>query len=208
MLALNGLLGFFAITMFTTSARYAFLNMTNIDQLKSKNFVHNLAIRVPRGTQSCEKYKVITYPISKPGDLTPPSSAETGARGVATERDMLATRTFAIVKTELGENPWDLGYWRNWKSIMGNGLIDWLLPIKDSPCATYENNESFYEMGAVLQRVRERFGLPSLTDDEKGFTTSKNEVSSETQPKERQQNKKQEQQGQQDQAHGPAAANL
>ncbi|KAJ4419307.1 palmitoyltransferase pfa5 [Neurospora sp. IMI 360204] len=198
-LALSGLLGFFTVTMFITSVRYVLLNMTNIDYLKSKNFVHNLAIRVPRGTQSCEKYKVITYPISKPGDSSPQLSGDAGARGVASERDMLATRTFAVVKTELGENPWDLGLYRNWKSVMGNGIVDWLLPLKDSPCVTYENNESFYEMGPIYLRVRERFGLPPLTDDEKGFTTSKKE-SSGSQPKERKQ-KKQEQ-GLQDQAHG------
>lgn len=197
MLALCGLLGFFTITMFITSARYALLNMTNIDYLKSKNFVHTLAIRVPRGTQSCEKYKVITYPISKPRDSSPQLSGEMGG---ASERDMLATRTFAIVKTELGENPWDLGLYRNWKSVMGNSIVDWLLPLKDSPCATYENNESFYEMGPVYLRVRERFGLPPLSEDETGFTTSKKE-SSGSQPKER---KQKQEQGQQDQVHGSA----
>ena len=202
MLALAGLLGFFTITMFITSARYVLLNMTNIDHLKSKNFVHNLAIRVPRGTQSCEKYKVITYPISKSGDSNLQLSGEAGARGVASERDMLATRTFAIVKTELGENPWDLGLYRNWKSVMGNSIIDWLLPLKDSPCATYENNESFYEMGPIYLRVRERLGIPPLTEDEKGFTTSKKEMSGLSQPKERKQQKQEK--GQQDQAHGSA----
>ncbi|KAK3500976.1 DHHC palmitoyltransferase-domain-containing protein [Neurospora crassa] len=201
-LALSGLLGFFAVTMFITSARYALQNMTNIDYLKSKNFVHNLAIRVPRGIQSCEKYKVVTYPISKSGDLGTPLPGDVGARGVANMRDMLATRTFAVVKTELGENPWDLGFYRNWKSVMGNSIIDWLLPLKDSPCATYENNESFYEMGPIYLRVRERFRLPHLTDDEKGFTTSKKELSSKSQAKERKQ-KKQEQ-GSQDRAHGSA----
>lgn len=201
-LALSGLLGFFAVTMFITSARYALQNMTNIDYLKSKNFVHNLAIRVPRGIQSCEKYKVVTYPISKSGDLTTPLPGNVGARGVANERDMLATRSFAVVKTELGENPWDLGFYRNWKSVMGNSIFDWLLPLKDSPCATYENNESFYEMGPIYLRVRERFRLPHLTDDEKGFTTSKKELSSKSQAKERKQ-KKQEQ-GSQDRTHGSA----
>lgn len=203
MLALCGLLGFFNITMFITSARYALLNMTNIDYLKSKNFVHTLAIRVPRDTQSCEKYKVITYPISKPGDSSQQLPGEAGTRGVASERDMLATRAFAIVKTELGENPWDLGLYQNWKSVMGNNFVDWLLPLKDSPCATYMNNESFYEMGPVYLRVRERFGLPPLSEDEKGFTTSKKE-SPGSQPKERKPKKQEQEQGQQDQVHGSA----
>jgi palmitoyltransferase len=63
----------------------------------------------------------------------------------------------------MGENPWDLGYYRNWKSVMGDNLIDWLLPIKESPCALYEDNESFYEMGPLYQTLRARFGLPALS---------------------------------------------
>nr|CDN30000.1 Putative palmitoyltransferase [Podospora anserina] len=158
-LAISAFFGLFTFTMTATSIRYAIVNLTNVDYLKSKNTVHQLAIRVPRGTQGTPKYSVITYPLPKrsgPGhDEDPP-------------RDQLATRTFAIVKTEMGENPWDLGPYRNWQSIMGNNPVDWLLPIKPSPCAVYENNESFYEMGPLYEQLRERFGLPELSSSEKG----------------------------------------
>jgi len=166
-LAVAALFGLFTFTMTATSVRYIFINLTTIDYLKSKNVVHQLAIRVPRGTPPGQNYNVITYPLPKPT-----SEADLTRQTITTEssspRDQLATRTFAIVKTEMGENPWHLGYYRNWTSIMGDNLVDWLLPIQESPCALYENNESFYEMGPLYQKLRERFRLPALSTEGEG----------------------------------------
>ncbi|KAK3996311.1 putative palmitoyltransferase [Cladorrhinum sp. PSN332] len=159
-LALSAFFGLFTFTMTCTSMRYACMNLTNVDYVKSKRVVHQLAMRVPRGTPKGPNYGVITYPLPKPengsANRTPESS-----------RDQLATRTFAIVKTEMGENPWDLGTYRNWKSIMGDHIVDWFMPLKHSPCASFENNESFYEMGPLCQQLRERFNLPHLSSEEK-----------------------------------------
>jgi palmitoyltransferase len=162
-LALAALFGLFTLTMTATSVRYIVVNLTTIDYLKSKNVVHQLAIRVPRGTPAGQNYNVITYPLPKSTTGAAPAQQTTPATESTSPRDQLATRTFAIVKTEMGENPWDLGYYRNWKSVMGDNLIDWLLPIKESPCALYEDNESFYEMGPLYQTLRARFGLPALS---------------------------------------------
>jgi len=148
--------------MTLTSVRYILMNLTAVDYVKSKNIVHQLAIRVPRGTPPGPNYNVITYPLPHPADHAAARNNE-----LLSARDQLATRTFAIVKTEKGENPWDLGYSRNWKSIMGDNIIDWLLPLKDSPCSHYENNVSFYEMGPLYHQLRIRFGLPELPKDEK-----------------------------------------
>ena len=153
-LAIAGIFGLFALTMTLTSMRYILINLTTVDYLKSKNVVHQLAIRVPHGTPSGQNYNVITYPLPNS-----PNGSEIGS-----PRDQLATRTFAIVRTEMGENPWDLGYYRNWKSVMGNNILDWLFPLKESPCAKSETNESFYEMGPLYHQLRTRFGLPEVSD--------------------------------------------
>jgi palmitoyltransferase len=79
----------------------------------------------------------------------------------------LAQRTFAVVRTEKGENPFDIGVYRNWKSVMGNNIIDWLLPLNRSPCEIFENNESFYEMGPLIQDLRARYSLPDIATTEK-----------------------------------------
>ncbi|KAK4153707.1 DHHC palmitoyltransferase-domain-containing protein [Chaetomidium leptoderma] len=163
-LAVTALFGLFALTMTATSARYILVNLTTIDYLKSKNVVHQLAIRVPRGTPSGQNYNVITYPLPKSANgLDLPGRVPTPTNELSSPRDQLATRTFAIIRTEMGENPWDLGYYRNWTSVMGDNPIDWLLPINESPCSKYEDDESFYELGPLYPQLRARFGLPDLS---------------------------------------------
>lgn len=175
-LALAALFGLFTLTMTATSVRYILLNLTTVDYVKSKNIVHQLAIRVPRGTPPGQNYSVVTYPLPKIPDMTWSRSRQAAAAEPSSFRDQLATRTFAVVRTEMGENPWDLGYYRNWKSVMGNNIVDWLLPIRQSPCATYENNESFYEMGDLYPRLRARFGLPEVSEGERVAEMGEREI--------------------------------
>jgi palmitoyltransferase len=164
-LAVATLFGLFTLTMTLTSVRYILINLTTVDYIKAKNVVHQLAIRVPRGTPPGQNYTVITYPLPKHTN-GPTQPGQPARNEFSSPRDQLATRTFAIVRTEMGENPWDLGYYRNWKSVMGDNLVDWLLPFNESPCATYESNESFYEMGPLYQQLRVRFGLPEQSTEQ------------------------------------------
>ncbi len=167
-LAVSALFGLFSLTMTITSARYILINLTTVDYLKSKNVVHQLAIRVPRGTPPGPNYHVITYPLpTSPSGMSLSGMTVTDERFAPSPRDRLATRTFAIVRTEMGENPWDLGYYGNWKSVMGANVVDWLLPVNGSPCARHdEAGESFYEMGPLYGKLRERFGLAGLREGE------------------------------------------
>ena len=169
-LAISGIFGMFTWTMTLTGIRYMCINLTNVDYVKSKVVVHQLAIRVPRGTPPGPDYGVITYPLPKPPP--PPPAAGQGAvvHETPSERDLLAQRTFAIVKTEMGENPWDLGVWRNWKAAMGSNVLDWLLPFNNSPCLDYESDESMYEMGPLLEELKTRFNLPRLSAQERGLS--------------------------------------
>jgi palmitoyltransferase len=70
----------------------------------------------------------------------------------------------------MGENPWDLGLYGNWKSVMGDNPIDWLLPFNESPCAKHEDEESFYELGPLYQQLRARFGLPEVPPQRRAET--------------------------------------
>lgn len=66
-----------------------------------------------------------------------------------------AEHKFAIVKTEVGENPWDTGsYYENFKTVMGDrGVLDWFLPLKFSPCCSGNGQ---YPVGPVVDKLRER----------------------------------------------------
>lgn len=141
--------------MTVTSGKYILENITNIDALRA-NQEHTLAIRVPLDSPSMQNYWTVTYPLPRPRGLTHDHNGNPLA-----PRDESARKTFAVVRTDPGENPWDLGPYRNFKSIMGNEPWEWFLPIKHSPCCDHENMQSDYEMGPVIGRLRERYNLPS-----------------------------------------------
>ena len=145
-----------------TAARFVLKNMTNVDLLK-KRMSHQLAVRVPLDTPSTQAFTTVTYPLPRP-------AANGAAPEVATGRDAFARRTFAILRSEPGENPWDLGYKRNWTEVMGYSLLDWLLPIRRSPCAKHECAESEYPYGPLVSKMKARYGLDPKpwTDREEG----------------------------------------
>ncbi|KAK3331129.1 DHHC palmitoyltransferase-domain-containing protein [Apodospora peruviana] len=167
-LAIGAFFELFTFTMTGTAVRYICINLTNVDYLKSKVVVHYLALRVPRGTPPGHNYGVVTYPLQELSASAP--SPQLSGQTITDEhpasaRDQLAKRTFAIIKTEMGENPWDLGPYRNWKSIMGSNIIDWLLPFNPSPCSDGGNSESLYELGPLYPKLRARYNLPDISDE-------------------------------------------
>jgi len=193
-LVLSGFLGFFSCAMSGTALRFILQNMTNVDLLK-RQMSYQLAVRVPLGTQPTEKFATVTYPLPQAPPMQQvqppqptvslpsqqPSSqsivqAANSAQPRAEEessnsRDRLAQRTFAILRTEPGENPWDLGYKRNWVTTMGNSPIDWFLPIKRSPSTLHDNPESEYPYGELLAELKVRYGLDPKpwTDKDEGI---------------------------------------
>lgn len=192
-LALGGFFGLFVFMMTATSLRYIFLNLTNVDIIRRKMRVYQLAVRVPEGTPPSSQYGLITYPLPMTAGIPAVDPRAVGRlrRGAAQQeqqqrqptppppqmgRDERATRTFAIVKTEMGENPWDLGPWGNWASVMGANPLDWILPVRRSPCATFESGESFYPMGAVYRELRERYGLGRVAAEEERDGTQLGEL--------------------------------
>lgn len=192
-IVLGSIFSFFTFGMSMTSGQYIFQNKTNIDALR-KAPIHHLAIRVPRGTTTTNRYSTITYPLpywppcncirDPAGQLVPqaadgvcpahqgqrfslqPPRPNIGANGSL--RDQEAQRTFAIVKTEAGENPWDLGMWRNFTSVMGHSPLEWFLPIRHSPCSNHDSNVSEYEYGPLIKKLRKRYDLPRLREEGNG----------------------------------------
>ncbi|EMC93846.1 hypothetical protein BAUCODRAFT_124601 [Baudoinia panamericana UAMH 10762] len=85
-------------------------------------------------------------------------------------------RTFAILETPPGMNPWDLGSpWCNMKNIMGSKLHHWLLPLRHSPCCDHSSNVSFYPLGPQFEAFLDSAGLvqrPSRRYDPGSLVTS------------------------------------
>lgn len=72
-------------------------------------------------------------------------------------------RTFAILRTHPGMNPWNLGAFRNLKSVMGIHWYDWILPLRHSPCCNHDRGDSMYELGPDVERLKADAGLSSLS---------------------------------------------
>jgi palmitoyltransferase len=161
-IALSGLFCLFAFGMTLTAGRYIFTNITNIDMLRRRQ-TFNLAVLIPRGTPPSPTYRTVVYPLQalQPGQMN-------GLANPISTRDDAAFRTFAILKTEPSENPWNLGLWENWKSVMGHNPLEWLLPIKGSPCCSHDSMHSDYPMGPLLDELKQRYGLPDSKENANG----------------------------------------
>ncbi|EAW12752.1 uncharacterized protein ACLA_011790 [Aspergillus clavatus NRRL 1] len=141
------------------SVQLATYNLTTIENLNRRSAVWSLAIRVPSHILSnlspdsrwAPTFRTITYPLPPP----PPPESE-----VAREFPVGEQHVFAILQTLPGENPFDLGSpLKNLQQVMGYSFLDWLLPLKHSPCADHSNRESAFALGPVVSRLKKEAGL-------------------------------------------------
>ncbi|GAQ09378.1 palmitoyltransferase pfa5 [Aspergillus lentulus] len=136
------------------SVQLAAYNLTTIENLNRRSAVWTLAIRVPRHILSkrwAPTFRTITYP------LPPVPLAESE---VAREFPVGEQHVFAILQTLPGENPFDLGSpLKNLQQVMGFSVLEWLLPIKQSPCADHSSHESAFALGPVVTRLKKEAGL-------------------------------------------------
>lgn len=165
--------------MTCSSLKFVFSNLTTIESLSKKRRAWLLAVLIPPSFAfPSEGYHPhITYPLPLPASKTTevdspvPLSAQSTPRDdvqaesqVPSERDVKATRTFAILSLALGRSPWDLGVVENWKSVMGNHFVDWILPVKRSPSCNHESDESHFETGRWVEQLQVDMGFMSEQD--------------------------------------------
>lgn len=171
MAALGGSFCVISLGMMMSSVQLALKNMTLVESLGN---VYFLAIHIPDpeqhgavtnldGTTDPRPYfQTITYPI--PPRKSSASSRNTHSPGSPDPEAITSfstLRTFAIVPTKPGDNPWNIGRLNNLKSILGKRYIDWILPIHNSPCCSHDNPESDYPLGLDVERLKREYGLDS-----------------------------------------------
>jgi len=139
--------------MTMSSLQFVFLNTTTIENLSRQSKVWTLAVLIPVDAHlpTPLPFYIITYPL---GSVDPNQEKTTPPTSSSTE-----TRTFAILHSKPGENPWDLGYFQNFKSVMGENWFDWFLPVRLSPCCDHHRHNAEFETGPVVQRMKEDAGL-------------------------------------------------
>ncbi|KFY38139.1 hypothetical protein V494_04501 [Pseudogymnoascus sp. VKM F-4513 (FW-928)] len=176
LVAVSGFFGLFTFGMTCSSLQFVFSNLTTIENLSKKRRAWLVAAIIPPTFTLPQQgnYPHITYPLplspSEKSSSSAPSSPASSPHEiiseteVSSERDARATRTFAILQLAMGRNPWDLGAAGNWKSVMGNNFLDWVLPIKHSPCRNHESHESQFETGRWMEELLVEVGFMSDKD--------------------------------------------
>ncbi|SMR49208.1 unnamed protein product [Zymoseptoria tritici ST99CH_3D1] len=88
----------------------------------------------------------ITYPLHLPTDRPPiPAPPQ---------------RAFAILQLPPGLNPWNLGsVYANFTAVFGEFVVDWLLPLKHSPCCDHSSDISEYPLGPEFELMLRDAGL-------------------------------------------------
>ncbi|KAK2867751.1 hypothetical protein FQN49_003509 [Arthroderma sp. PD_2] len=156
-LASSSFFGLFLAGMLISSLQIALCNSSTIESLDWNTKVWTLAILIPRPFDldnlpegNRPSFPIVSYPI--------PASQPSGEQDSNGSAPPL--RQFAILHTRPGENPFDLGDpFTNLEEVMGHSILDWILPIKHSPCASHSRQDSMYALGSVVQRMKRDAGI-------------------------------------------------
>jgi len=133
-----------------SSLQFALVNTTTIENLSRKSIVWQLAVHMPKPPPQPPGFPTIAYSTAQKPPGADPSTHEPSPNTI---------KTFAILHSKPGENPWDLGPYENFKTVMGEHWYDWILPIKHSPCANHDRDDSQFALGPAVQRMRKEAGI-------------------------------------------------
>jgi len=172
----------FTFSMAYHSLYAAYLNSTTVDNLSRLTKVYHFAVLIPENASlltppraaidDSDDEQFPAHPTSMPRAepvYRPPYRTITYPRtqsGGVTFTSHEPVRTFAILATPAGTNPYLLPTAsENFKTVMGERWIDWLLPIRHSPCwddghgyASGERKDEDAEMGGRQRRIMYKMG--------------------------------------------------
>ena len=140
--------------MTASSLQFALINTTTIENLSRRTIVWTLAVHMPRPPETSTGFRTVSFSTA---------ASTTNFDETAEEQASAAIKTFAILHTKPGENPFDLGAYQNFKTVMGDHWYDWFLPIKYSPCCNHDRGDSQFAMGPVVQRMMAEAGIAKKT---------------------------------------------
>jgi len=135
-----------------SSLQFAIINSTTIENLSRKTIVWTLAVYMSRAPQISPGIRTISFSNAQNVSTSPAHPNQDPSDAI---------RTFAILHTKPGENPFDLGPFRNFKSVMGDYWYDWFLPFRYSPCCDHDRQDGQFATGPVVDRMRKEAGFAS-----------------------------------------------
>jgi palmitoyltransferase len=70
------------------------------------------------------------------------------------------SRSYIVVQTQHGENPWDRGVWQNVRDVMGERVVDWF-SWKMGPCTVHNDHSGEFAWGSVVKKMMDQHGAGS-----------------------------------------------
>ncbi|KAK0615409.1 Palmitoyltransferase pfa5 [Lasiodiplodia hormozganensis] len=134
LLGFTGLFTLFAVGIFGNTFFMTLRNFTTVEALNRGGATYHLSVLITpswcnRRNDEQYPFRTTTYP-GAPGAL------------------------YAILMTRPGDNPWDVGKLQNLKSVMGESIVDWFLPLKLSPCTNHDRQDSEFEFGPSVENAK------------------------------------------------------
>lgn len=179
LLAIAGLFFLFSGGMCMSSCQFALINSTTIENLSRKTKVWFLAVYTsPQVLEEAQEknigLRLISYPRPPEeqlhmlqqqgaGDV---SGADVQRPSSSSAMPSTGHRTFAILESAPGANPFDIGPLSNFQEIMGMTIWEWLSPIKPSPCLKHDSTTSLYKLGPVVDQMKADTGLKSWSSQQ------------------------------------------
>lgn len=160
--------GLFTLGMSGSSLQFVLENLSTIENLGRKSKTMWLAIYISPvdAARIRQTHNTIIFAIGMRPKIPHQSADHATQPTTATTTDPAikinpsAIREFVIVQTAPGQNPWNLGFAENFKQVMGNNILEWLLPIKRSPCCRRSGGEeSRFRMGSVVEEMKRGLGI-------------------------------------------------
>ncbi|KAI9682663.1 MAG: palmitoyltransferase pfa5 [Trizodia sp. TS-e1964] len=167
-LALASFFFLFGFGMAASTIQMALINTTTVENIDREAKVTTLAVYLPlvrppsrhNGASSQDTGTIVNCMVT----YAPPrrcnakmitSSSATRNQNIsdAVRSPPKTSRTFVILKSPPGAGIWDLGPWKNLKSIMGETFIDFMLPFRYSPITNHSSSESMYPLGNAFRRM-------------------------------------------------------
>jgi len=169
LLAISGLFFLFSGGMCMSSSQFALINSSTIENLNRKTKVWFLAVYTsPQVLEEAREKNInlqlISYPRPPQEKLQtlqhgtcefPDEAVQASSSSTATTEH----RTFAILETAPGANPFDIGPLSNFQDVMGLTIWEWLSPIKPSPGLKHDDPTSLYKLGPVVDELKANTGL-------------------------------------------------
>lgn len=140
----------FTFTMSGMTGWNLMINFTSVEAIQ-RGSVHNIAFLVSHQPQtSSPSSHSSTQSSAKPPT---PESADDWIVLRTVQRS--TGRTYAIIQTKPLEHPWYTSLRQGWNDTMGTSVVDWFLPLKQSPCKQRSRRGEFVWGGVVYDMAEQ-----------------------------------------------------